>query len=169
MVSEIRVGQPTDLRFMDGTTSGLSVEPIEVPAGPPRFASQPGDGHTVGLFVRDLASGGTCAFLPGCGELTAGLLERLAETDLLLFDGTFWTDDELPTLGISQRSAREMDHLPVFGPGGSLSQLASLSRPRKVYTHINNTNPMLLEDSIERLTVQRAGLEVGADGMTFMV
>ena len=166
-VSEIRVGQPTDLRFMDGTPSGLSVEPIEVPAGPPRFASEAGNGHTVGLFVRDQASGGICAFLPGCGDLTAGLLERLAETDLLLFDGTFWTDDELLTLGISQRSARAMDHLPVSGPGGSLSRLASLSRPRKVYTHINNTNPMLLEDSPERAEVERHGLRVGADGMRF--
>jgi pyrroloquinoline quinone biosynthesis protein B len=87
----------------------------------------------------------------------------------LLFDGTFWSDDELPALGISDRSARSMDHLPVSGPGGSLAQLANLSRPRKVYTHINNTNPMLLEVSPERSTVERAGLEVGSDGMSFLV
>jgi pyrroloquinoline quinone biosynthesis protein B len=163
------VGRPMNLSYTDGTGSGLSVEPILVPAGPPRFASAAGDGHTVGLVVQDQASGASCAFFPGCGDLTPALLERLAETDLLLFDGTFWTDDELPALGISQRSARDMDHLPVSGPGGSLSQLTNLRRPRKVYTHINNTNPMLLEDSVERSTVVRAGLEVGADGMTFMV
>jgi pyrroloquinoline quinone biosynthesis protein B len=168
-VAGMEMGKAMDLKYMDGSGSGLSVEPIKVPAGPPRFASEAGDGHTVGLVVQDLASGGSCAFFPGCGDLTPALLERLAETDLLLFDGTFWTDDELAALGISQHSARDMDHLPVSGPGGSLAQLTALHRPRKVYTHINNTNPMLLEDSPERSTVVRAGLEVGADGMTFMV
>ena len=168
-VAGMEVGRAMGLNYMDGTGSGLAVEPIQVPSGPPRFAPEAGDGHTVGLVVHDQASGGSCAFFPGCGDLTSALLERLAETDLLLFDGTFWTDDELPALGISQRSARDMDHLPVSGPDGSLAQLTTLRRPRKVYTHINNTNPMLLEDSLERSTVLRAGLEVGADGMTFMV
>jgi pyrroloquinoline quinone biosynthesis protein B len=107
--------------------------------------------------------------VPGCGELDQRLLERLAETDLLLFDGTFWTDDELISLGIGDRRAREMDHQPVHGPDGSLTRLAGLSRPRKVYTHINNTNPMLLEGSPERALVERAGLAVGADGMSFLV
>ena len=89
--------------------------------------------------------------------------------DLLLFDGTFWNDDELIDLGISDRSARAMDHLPVSGSDGSLRQLAGLAVPRKVYTHINNTNPMLLEDSAERAAVDRAGLTVGNDGMSFIL
>jgi pyrroloquinoline quinone biosynthesis protein B len=168
-VNEIRVNQSTDLTYDDGTGSGLSIEAVEVPAGPPRFAPSSGAGHTVGLFIKDQSTGGTCAFIPGCGDFSPLLLNRLAECDLLLFDGTFWTDDELVRLGIGRRSAREMDHLPVSGPGGSLTQLAGLVRPNKVYTHINNTNPMLLEDSPERAAVERAGLTVGADGMTFMV
>jgi len=168
-VTQMEIGQPVELRYRDGSTSGLLVEPVEVPAGPPRFASGAGRGHTVGLLIGDRETGGSCAFLPGCGDLTPALLRRLADSDLVLFDGTFWSDEELVSLGIGRRTGREMDHLPVSGEGGSLSRLAGLARPKKVYTHINNTNPMLLEDSLERATVERAGLEVGADGMTFMV
>jgi pyrroloquinoline quinone biosynthesis protein B len=168
-VTEMRLDAPVPLRYRDGTSSGISVEPFGVPAGPPRFARETSAGHTVGLVLSDEATGSTCAFVPGCGDLDQTLLERLGATDLLLFDGTFWTDDELVTLGISDRSAREMDHLPVWGASGSLNRLSSLSRPQKVYTHINNTNPMLLEDSLERATVVRAGIEVGSDGMSFEV
>jgi len=168
-VSEMRVGEPIALTYGDGSASGLVIEPVEVPAGPPRFAPNAARGHTVGLLIGDRETGGSCAFFPGCGDLTPALLQRLAQFDLVLFDGTFWTDDELVSLGVGQRTAREMDHLPVSGEGGSLSRLTGLARPRKVYTHINNTNPMLLEDSPERATVERAGLQVGADGMTFLV
>jgi pyrroloquinoline quinone biosynthesis protein B len=105
------------------------------------------------------------AFVPGCGELDAPLLARLANADLLLFDGTFWTDDELVRLGISDRTARQMDHMPISGPDGSLAALRRLPCRHRVYTHINNSNPMLLEDSPERIEVEAAGLVVGDDGM----
>jgi pyrroloquinoline quinone biosynthesis protein B len=121
----------------------------------------------VGLVLSDETTGGICVYVPGCGDLDESLLEGMGDADLLLFDGTFWSDDELVALGISDRRAREMDHVPVSGTGGSLARLQGLSRPRKVYTHINNTNPMLLEDSPQRAVVERAGLAVGADGMSF--
>jgi pyrroloquinoline quinone biosynthesis protein B len=168
-VTEMSLDQPVALRHHDGSASGITVEPFEVPAGPPRFARESATGQTVGLLLRDEHSGGLCAFVPGCGDLSPSLLERLSETDLVLFDGTFWTDDELISLGIGDRRAREMDHQPVSGPDGTLSRLARLSRPRKVYTHINNTNPMLLEGSAERAAVERAGIWVGADGMSFTI
>ena len=168
-VTLMSLEQRTPLRYSDGVPSGLSVEPFTVPAGPPRFATDEELGHTVGLIIRDESSGGSCAFVPGCGELSQSLLERLGSADLVLFDGTFWTDDELIALGISERSARDMDHLPVAGEGGSLQQLERLSGPEKVYTHMNNTNPMLLEDSAERQAVERAGLAVGSDGMSFLI
>jgi pyrroloquinoline quinone biosynthesis protein B len=168
-VTEMPIGKRTPLRYRYGQTSGLSVEPFEVPAGPPRFAPRAAAGHTVGLTLRDEATGGSCAFVPGCGALDQSLLGRFEETDLLLFDGTFWSDDELVALGISDRRAREMDHLPVSGADGSLSRLAGLTRPVIVYTHINNTNPMLLEDSPERQAVERAGLQVGTDGTSFTI
>ncbi len=119
--------------------------------------------------MTDEHTGASCAFVPGCGGLDAGLLARLSSVDLVLFDGTFWTDDELIDLGIGERTARQMDHLPVSGPGGSLEQLARLPGRHRVYTHINNTNPMLLEDGPERALVERAGLRVGADGMRFTI
>jgi pyrroloquinoline quinone biosynthesis protein B len=167
VVTEMPLGIPIPLRYRDGQNSDISVEAFAVPAGPPRFAPEAGAGHTVGLTVRDELSGGSCAFVPGCGGLDRSLLTRFEEADLLLFDGTFWTDDELIGLGIADRRALEMDHLPVSGADGSLAHLTRLRRPVKIYTHINNTNPMLLEDSPEREMVERAGMQVAADGMSF--
>jgi pyrroloquinoline quinone biosynthesis protein B len=163
------VGGPVSLDATEGRPSGLTVETFTVPAGPPRFASTELPGHTIGLVLRDASTGGACAFVPGCGGLDEGLLARLENTDLVLFDGTFWTDDELIGLGIGDRTARQMDHLPISGPDGSLNRLSRLEGPRRVYTHINNTNPMLIEDSPERAEVERAGMLVGMDGMRFEV
>lgn len=168
-VTEAVLGKRVPLRYREGEASGIWIEPFAVPAGPPRFSPQAGAGHTIGLILYDEANGRSCAFVPGAGDLDQELLQRLGQTELVLFDGTFWTDDELVALGISDRQAREMDHLPISGPDGSLSRLAGLSRPLKVYTHINNTNPMLLEDSPQRAAVERAGLAVGWDGMSFTV
>jgi pyrroloquinoline quinone biosynthesis protein B len=168
-VTEMVLEEQTPLRYRDGTVSGISILPFAVPAGPPRFATEHAVGHTVGLILRDEASGGSCAYVPGCGELDLPLLERLGDTDLLLFDGTFWTDDELISLGIGDRRAREMDHQPISGPDGSLSRLAGLAGPTKVYTHMNNTNPMLLDGSPEREQVEAAGMLIGYDGMSFSI
>ncbi len=164
---DLALGQAVPLAYRDGCPSGLTVTSFAVPAGPPRFAGGDVPGHTVGVTVRDEATGGTCAFVPGCGGLDDGLLEILGGAELMLFDGTFWTDDELIALGIGERTAREMDHLPVSGAGGSLERLAGLPGRQRVYTHINNTNPMLVEDSPQRQLVERHGLVVGADGMRF--
>ena len=166
-VTQMVPGSAFSLCYRSSEDTGLLVESFAVPAGPPRFAREDIPGHTVGLLVRDQARGGACAFVPGCGGLDPSLLARLAAADLLLFDGTFWTDDELIRLGIGDRTARQMDHLPVSGPDGSLEHLASLPCRHKVYSHINNTNPMLVEDSAERALVERHGLRVGADGMRF--
>jgi pyrroloquinoline quinone biosynthesis protein B len=83
----------------------------------------------------------------------------------VLVDGTFWREDELARLGISDRTASDMGHLPLSGPDGTLEVLARLERPRTVLVHINNTNPILLDDSPERAAVLRAGVEVAYDGL----
>jgi pyrroloquinoline quinone biosynthesis protein B len=166
-VEELVLERLTGLCYRDGSSSGLRVTCFPVPAGPPRFAREERPGHTVGLMVQDERTGGSCAFVPGCGGLDDSLVRRLGTVDLVLFDGTFWTDDELIGLGIGERTARQMDHVPVSGADGSLARLAGCTRPRRVYTHINNTNPMLLEHGPERAEVERAGLMVGADGMRF--
>ena len=105
------------------------------------------------------------AYAPALAALDDGLLARFAESDLVLVDGTFWRGDELALLGISDRSAHDMGHVPLSGPGGTLEALAGLERPRKVLVHINNTNPILLEDSPEREAVVSAGVEVAYDGL----
>jgi pyrroloquinoline quinone biosynthesis protein B len=166
-LERLPVGGSVSLDYRDGCPSGLTVSSFAVPAGPPRFADGDHPGHTVGLLVRDETTGGVCAFVPGCGDLDQALLDLLGRAELVLFDGTFWTDDELIALGIGARTAREMDHLPVSGPDGSLERLAGLPGGRLVYTHINNTNPMLIEDSPQRLLVKHRGVTVGTDGMRF--
>jgi pyrroloquinoline quinone biosynthesis protein B len=161
--------QPVELRYRDGSPSGLTVEAFAVPGDPPRFARRELPGHTIGLLIHDGASGGTCAFVPGCGAVDGRLIQRLSTAQLVLFDGTFWTDDELIRLDISDRPASAMGHLPVSGAEGSLAKLGSLPARWRVYTHINNSNPMLLEHSAERRVVLDAGFLVGDDGMRFTV
>jgi len=168
-VTELVLGTRQPLHYRNGSASGISVEVFPVAAGPPRFARRHDAGHTVGMLLRDEESGKMCAFVPGCGELTPSLLERFAEAEVLLFDGTFWKDDELMALGIGNRTAREMDHLPISGPDGSLARLAVLPCRHRIYTHINNTNPMLVEHSPESALVERAGLTIGIDGMEIEV
>jgi len=104
------------------------------------------------------------AYMPAVPDVDDSLLEQLEETDLLLFDGTFWSDDELIRVQGSGSTAGEMGHIPVSGAEGSLRKLAGLRRPRKVFVHINNTNPMLDETGTEYAQVRAAGWEVAEDG-----
>jgi pyrroloquinoline quinone biosynthesis protein B len=93
----------------------------------------------------------------------------MAASDAVLVDGTFWRDDELARLGISERTARQMGHVPLSGADGSLATLSGLSRARVILVHINNTNPILLERSPERAEVLRAGVEIGDDGLEIAI
>jgi pyrroloquinoline quinone biosynthesis protein B len=146
--------------------SSLVVEPFEVGGDAPRYLSGSDLQLPASAFLfRDAATGGVVSYAPGLALLDDSVLTRFASSDLVLVDGTFWRDDELARLGISDRSATDMGHLPLSGPGGTLEVLARLGRPRKVLVHINNTNPILLEDSPEREAVHRAGVEVAYDGL----
>ena len=144
--------EPGHATPLDG--SSLVVEPFEV-----------GDDRTSGLVFRDRTGGGLVTYAPGLARWDDDVRARFAASDLVLVDGTFWRDDELARLGISTRSAHDMGHVPLSGPGGTLEALAGLQRPRKALVHINNTNPILLEDSPEREAVLRAGVEVAYDGL----
>ena len=146
--------------------SSLTVECFEVGGDAPRYLNGSDiDLEASGFVFRDGAGGGVDTYVPGLARLDDDVLARFAASDLVLVDGTFWRDDELARLGISARSAREMGHVPLSGPGGTLEALAGLQRPRKALVHINNTNPILLEDSAEREAVLRAGVEVAYDGL----
>jgi pyrroloquinoline quinone biosynthesis protein B len=123
----------------------------------------PSPEDNVALRVRDLASGKTLVVATAVGALDG--VEALAGgADALFFDGTFWSEDELVARGLGRAHARDMAHVPVGGAGGSLAALAGVRAARRVYTHVNNTNPMLVEGSPERAEVDRAGWEVARDG-----
>lgn len=149
--------------------SHLEVEVFSLPGKPPKYMSQRleiGGGWNVGLTFRNSSGTKVVTYAPALASLEDEVLERFESSDCILIDGTFWRDDELPSLGIGDRTAWAMGHLPLSGIDGSLQRLAQLSRPRKILVHINNTNPILLADSVERQSVEAAGIEVGYDGLT---
>jgi pyrroloquinoline quinone biosynthesis protein B len=161
---EFRTLEPGRAMALEG--SSLTVEAFDVGGDAPRYLD--GSGVTMGasgMVFRDDAGSGVVTYVPGLARLDDDVLRRFAASDLLLVDGTFWRDDDLARLGISTRTARDMGHLPLSGPDGTLAVLARLERPRTALVHINNTNPILLEDSPERDQVLRAGVEVAYDGL----
>ena len=125
----------------------------------------PHEGDNIGVRITDERSGKNLFYAPGLGEIEPHLEPFLSEADALLVDGTFWTDDEMIRLGISTKRARDIGHLPQSGPGGMISVLQPLEAVRKILIHINNTNPILDEDSPERAQLDRAGIEVAYDGL----
>ncbi|MGH7354747.1 MAG: pyrroloquinoline quinone biosynthesis protein PqqB [Candidatus Rokuibacteriota bacterium] len=164
----LKAGREEALAGRDGRSSGLSVEVVPVPGKPPihlerAFAADPED--SVGFKIRAAASGRVLAYFSGVAAVTADVRKALDGADCVLFDGTFWSDDELPSQGLGGKRAAEMAHVPIGGPGGSLASLAGLAASRRIYIHINNTNPILREDSPERAAVTAAGWEVAWDGM----
>jgi pyrroloquinoline quinone biosynthesis protein B len=146
--------------------SSLEVESFATGGDAPRYLAGTGaEVEASGLVFRDRSTGGVLTYVPGLARLDDDVLGRLGASDVVLVDGTFWRDDELVRLGISERTARQMGHVPLSGPGGTLEALARLQRPRVILVHVNNTNPVLLERSEERDAVARAGAEVAYDGL----
>ncbi|MGC1453213.1 MAG: pyrroloquinoline quinone biosynthesis protein PqqB [Candidatus Sulfotelmatobacter sp.] len=121
---------------------------------------------SLGLIVES-PSGNRLAYMPAVPQIDAALLEEFEAADVLLFDGTFWSDDELIRIQRSGQTARQMGHVPVWSAEGSLHMLAGLRHPRKIYVHINNTNPMLNEAGPEYRRVRDSGWEIAEDGWTF--
>ncbi len=151
------------------TGLGLTVTPFSVPGKVPLYLEAGavtigGEGEeTLGLEISDGAK--TFFYIPGCAEVTPRLQQKLRNADLLFFDGTTFTDDEMVRLGLSTKTAWRMGHVPMSGEKGSMRRLADLDIARKIYVHINNTNPVLIEDSPERAKVAAAGWDVSHDGM----
>jgi pyrroloquinoline quinone biosynthesis protein B len=150
--------------------NGLSYRAFDVPTRKrSRFRSAGPAGRVVGYRLTDERTGGALVYLPSVQELTAPVYGQLTDCSCLLVDGTCWHDDELIQLGVGGKMAREMGHIPISGPGGSLEQLSSLPVDRKIYIHINNTNPILLDDAPERRSLEQHGMEVAVDGLELMV
>ena len=123
--------------------------------------------HSVAFQLLDEASGRLALVAPAVSELTRDLSEAAADSEVIFLDGTFWSDDELAAVRPGARSAREMNHLPING--GSLDFMCQSSARRKIYTHINNTNPILMPGSPERTQLDQAGIEVGRDGLEIVL
>ncbi len=142
----------------------LALSSKAAPYSPHR--EQPVAGDNIGIVVTDEHSGKRLFYAPGLGEITPPVFDAMASADCVLVDGTFWTDEEMPTLGVSSKRAREIGHLPQSGAGGMIEWLSKLPRgTRRMLIHINNTNPILDEDSAQRAALTRAGIEVCEDGM----
>jgi pyrroloquinoline quinone biosynthesis protein B len=149
----------------DGS-NGLSYRAFDAPTVKSmRFPGTATHGRVVGYRITDTGSGRSLVYLPCVQQLTPDVLDDLAGCSGLLVDGTCWRDDEMSSLGLASKTSRDMGHVPIDGPGGSLELLSSLPIDRKVYTHMNNTNPVLIEDSPERRLLDQHGIEVAADGL----
>ncbi len=118
---------------------------------------------TVGLEI--VADGKTLLYIPGCAAVTAEVKRRIEGADALLFDGTMWTDDEMIEAGLGHKSARRMGHVPMSGEGGSIESLKDATIGRRIFIHINNTNPVLVADTRQRADAEASGWEIGYDGM----
>jgi pyrroloquinoline quinone biosynthesis protein B len=170
--TEIAVNATFPLLTPDGNDSGISCTVFSLGSRYPayvsreRAASLKTEEALLGLIATS-SSGKRFAYMPAVPAVDDSLLQRLEESDLLLFDGTFWSDDELIRVQGSGSTAGEMGHIPVSGAEGSLRKLAGLRRPRKVFVHTNNTNPMLDESGPEYREVREAGWEVAEDGWSF--
>jgi pyrroloquinoline quinone biosynthesis protein B len=150
---------------------GLGVTPVAASGKLPVHLTgvlEPSPEDNVSLRVRDLATGRVTLVATALGSLD-GIEDTLMGADAVLLDGTFWSEDELVSRGLGKSFARDMAHVPLGGPGGSLERLASIAPARRVYTHVNNTNPILRSDSPERAAVERAGWQVARDGLEIEV
>ena len=154
-----------------GHSTGLYVTAFSVPGkialwleDPtlPDFGSVPED--TVGLHIRE-ATGRGFFYIPGCASLPPDLADRLSGAELAVFDGTTWTDDEMIRAGFSDKTASRMGHMAMSGPDGTMAAFAPLGVKRRVFVHINNTNPVLAADTPERREAEAQGWEIGFDGM----
>jgi pyrroloquinoline quinone biosynthesis protein B len=147
--------------------TGIVIQPIPLPSEAPPYSPRrhrPAEDDTIGLVFIDTASGRRCLYAPGIGEWTDRVVLEAERADCILIDGTLWNDEELADRGAAQKTGREMGHLAQSGAGGMLDRLAPLSG-RKILIHINNTNPILDENSPERARLVEIGVEVAYDGM----
>jgi pyrroloquinoline quinone biosynthesis protein B len=170
----IAVGTTNGLALPDGKPSGLSVQLFSVQGKVPLYLETAGgtpaisEGEdTVGALISD--GHRRLAFIPGCAGMTNALAQRLQGVDVVLFDGTLWTDDEMVRAGVGSKTGLRMGHMSVSGPNGTIAAFRTIDVGRKILLHINNSNPILLDDSPERAEVMAAGWDVAHDGMEIRI
>jgi pyrroloquinoline quinone biosynthesis protein B len=151
---------------------GLSAQLFLVPGKAPLYLEgedpETASETAANVGIEIAAADARIAYVPGAAAVTPGMMQRLARADVVLFDGTLFRDDEMIATGTGTKTGRRMGHMPIDGEDGSLQALAGIAG-RRIYVHINNTNPILVEGSPERLQVERAGWEVAEDGMEIVL
>lgn len=167
---------PFTPRLPDGRASGIEVLPFAVPGKGAWYLegkSHPGGGDsagdTLGLRISETATGRHFYFLAACARMTPGLATRIAGAPLVLFDGTVWRDDELIAAGLGTKTGQAMGHIAMSGTEGALTALAPLDIERKMFLHINNSNPVLRHNSPERAEAERAGWEIPTEGVEIVL
>jgi pyrroloquinoline quinone biosynthesis protein B len=167
----IEVNEAFEPALPDGAPSGIEILPFAVPGksawyleGKVHPAGSEGAGDTLGLRIADKATGKQLYFLAACAGVTDELKSRLLGAAAVFFDGTVWRDDELIAAGLGNKTGQGMGHIAMSGARGAIESLAELDIGRKMFLHINNSNPVLLPDSAERKTAERAGWQIPADG-----
>ena len=150
----------------------LAVRAFAVPGKVPLYLEERGRdpglseaGDAVGLELIDTVDGSSFFFIPGCATVTDDLRRRLAGSALVFFDGTLWRDDEMIRLGVGDKTGRRMGHISMSGAEGTIATFAELGVRRRIFIHINNSNPVLFDDSSERRAAEAAGWEIAYDGM----
>jgi pyrroloquinoline quinone biosynthesis protein B len=168
---ELPLEEPTELLGPSGP-SHLAVIAFPVPGKVPLYletgGQDPGvseEGDAVGLEITDSISGKSLFFIPGCAAMNDRLRRRLAGAHLVFFDGTLWRDDEMIRMGVGSKTGRRMGHMSMSGDDGTIAAFRDLDVHRRIFIHINNTNPVLLDDSAERRIANEAGWEIAYDGM----
>jgi pyrroloquinoline quinone biosynthesis protein B len=162
------LGEETEICGPDDRPTGLVVTALPAPGKVPTHLADECDGDpedNVGFRIRETSTGRQLAYFSSVGAVTPLVVEGLAGADCVFFDGTFWASDELPALGLGAARAEAMAHAPIGGPDGTLVRLAGLAARRRIFVHLNNTNPLLRRDSPERRAVEARGWEVAEDGL----
>jgi pyrroloquinoline quinone biosynthesis protein B len=164
----LKLGASQALYNADGHPSGLTITALPVLGKPPLYLEglvDSTDEDNIALLVTDEEDGPCLGYAPCVGGPSSHVDQLLDRADLLFFDGTFWSDDELSQVGLRGRTAREMAHWPLGGPDGSLSRIGAARAEQRYLIHINNTNPILREDTPERRATEHRGVQVAYDGL----
>ena len=166
---QIPVAEAEVNRFQIEKVKDISLTAVPLRSSAPPYSphrNNPHIGDNIGIYIEDEKRGTSLFYAPGLGEIEDHLRPYMEQADCLLVDGTVWSDDEMMTAGVGTKRGQEMGHLAQSGPGGMIEYLDTLSKPRKVLIHINNTNPILDEDSDEHTELAKHGIEVSWDGMS---
>lgn len=172
----IEVDETFEPALPDGSPSGIEILPFAVAGksawyleGKVHPGGEDGAGDTLGLQIRDKATGKFFYFLAACADVTDDIKSRITGAPLVFFDGTVWRDDELIRAGLGTKTGRGMGHIAMSGDKGAITALAGLDIGQKMFLHVNNSNPALLRNSPEREAAERAGWQIPADGTEIML